>query len=168
MFHRCPAPPVPAFFTLRVARARTGFIESGGVIGGGGGLRLARAPQEGRHELHGMDVRHEGFGVDVELMAEGRAEGLMLHLGGARRQRQEGSVPARGQTRCFHVHLVPAVGSRVAAAAAHPSSSALGGGVEAAGSRHCICNCGGSSRYGGTSSFLITPLFGLVFVWIGF
>ena len=56
--------------------------------------------------------------VDVELMAEGRAEGLMLHLGGGRRQRQEGSVPARGQTRCFHVHLVPAVGSRVAAAAA--------------------------------------------------
>ena len=113
MFHRCP-PSQP--FTLRVARTRTGFIESGGVIRGG--LRLARAPQEGRHELRGMDVRHEGFGVDVELTAEGRAEGLMLYLGGGRRQRRGGSVPARGQTRCFHVHLVPAIGSRVAAAAA--------------------------------------------------
>ena len=112
-----PPPTTSQPFTLRVARARTGFIESGDVIWGVG-LRLARAPQEGRHELRGMDVRHEGFGVDVELTAEGRAEGLMLHLGGSRRQRQEGSVPAQGQTRCFHVHLVPAVGSRVAAAAA--------------------------------------------------
>lgn len=109
MFHKCP-PSQP--FTLRVARAAAELIRAGGV--GRGGLRLGRAPQEERHELRGVYVRHEGFGVDVELMAEGRAQGLTLGLGPS----HGGSVPNRGQTQGLHVHLVPAVGRRVAAAAA--------------------------------------------------
>ncbi|KAL0589117.1 hypothetical protein AAY473_040134 [Plecturocebus cupreus] len=94
----------------KVSRAGAGF--SVAAAAGRRGGRLSRAPQEGRHELRGMHVRHEGLGVDVELAAESRAQGLAPGLG----HRREDSIPAR--PRGFHVHLVPAVGRRVAAAAA--------------------------------------------------
>lgn len=90
--------------------------------GRGRGRRQAgrRPPaQEGRHELGGVDVGHEGLGVDVQLPAEGRAEeqllllglGLGLSLGGRR------GGPRAGAAR-LDVRLIPAVGSRVAATAA--------------------------------------------------
>ena len=94
-----------------------GFVAAGGCGGG----RLGRSRQEGRHELRCAYARHERFGVDVELTAEGQAEMLALGLGFRGLSRCHGcggdSIPARSRTRGFHVHLIPAVGSRVAAAA---------------------------------------------------
>lgn len=115
-------PPVSWPFTRRASRAAAGSV----VVGGGAGWRcrrLGRAPQEGRHELGGVDVGHEGFGVDVELPAEGRAEVFTLGLRRRRRQGATGAA-ARAQPGGFHVRLVPAVGRRVAAAAAAAAPAA--------------------------------------------
>lgn len=61
-----------------------------------------------------MDVGHEGLGVDVQLPAEGRPEQLLLGLG--LRGRRGG--PRAGAAARLDVRLIPAVGSRVAAAPA--------------------------------------------------
>lgn len=110
-------PSLPASLALRGAGPAVTERRRRREAGRGRGRRQAgrrAAPQEGRHELGGVDVGHEGLGVDVQLPAEGRPEQLLLRLGLRGRR---GAARAGAAAR-LDVRLVPAVGSRVAAAPA--------------------------------------------------
>lgn len=110
-------PSLPASLALRGAGLAVTERRRRREAGRGRGRRQAgrrAAPQEGRHELGGVDVGHEGLGVDVQLPAEGRPEQLLLRLGLRGRR---GAARAGAAAR-LDVRLVPAVGSRVATAPA--------------------------------------------------
>jgi hypothetical protein len=115
-----PMGPAPRPFTRRASRAAARSVVAG-CPAGRERRRLSRAPQEGRHELRGVDVGHEGLGVDVELPAEGRAQVLPLGLGC---RRQGAATTAGARPGGLHVRLVPAVGRRVAAAATAAAAAA--------------------------------------------